>query len=131
MNKKILCGTLSGIMIGGMGLTIIFLNFFENNVEIKKYKNFDVNLSIIACIGSLIGGQIGTIFGLCISNCIEQRSEREAYREFFESQRIETTANQSVNESTLLLQEHIVNINEEENLLNTNNNYNHNRCIIL
>ncbi|WP_375318220.1 hypothetical protein [Spiroplasma endosymbiont of Virgichneumon dumeticola] len=131
MNKKILCGTLSGIIIGGMGFTFSFLKFFEKNIEIRTNKNFDIDLSIIACIGSFVGGFSGFLVSSLISDCIEERSEREAYREFFESQRIENIPNQLVNESTPLLQEHILNINNEENLLNTNNHSNHNHCIIL
>lgn len=131
MNKKVLFGTLLGIITGGVGLTLVFVNFLTNHENrpenLNKYKFLDIDL----CIVSMVGGMLGTAFGKLVSEYIEQSSEREAYREFFEGQRIETNSNQLANESTPLLQEHIVNINEEENLLNISNISNHSHSNIL
>lgn len=129
MNKKELFGTLLGTLTGGIGFILLFVNQYDNkNIDSET---LDTDLLIIAFMGSITGASIGAMFGKIVSECIESRSEREAYREFFESQRTELNSNQLVNETTSLLQEHIININNEENLLNTNNSSSHNHCNIL
>ncbi|WP_339046248.1 hypothetical protein [Spiroplasma endosymbiont of Colias croceus] len=126
MNKKELFGTLSGILVGGIGLTLLYENSFDNDNKNEHVQDLNSILLCTAIVGSIIGGMIGLMFGQIVSNCIEERSETNAYREFFESQRIEPILNQLVNETTPLLQEHIININNEQNLSNTNISSNYN-----
>ncbi|WP_425376850.1 hypothetical protein [Spiroplasma endosymbiont of Aleiodes alternator] len=66
-----------------------------------------------------------------------QKEICELYNELYKLWEEENKSNLNISgqvhedKTSPLLQEHILNINNEENLLNTNNHSNHNRCIIL
>lgn len=131
MNKKILFSTLLGIMTGGLGLVYWTLKKLENENKIIDIDN--TKLSLITVLGAFYGGTTSfLISNYCFHNIEEENLQNDPdYREFFERQRMEPNSNQLVNESTPLLQEHIININNEENLLNIDTPFNNSRINIL
>ena len=127
MNRKLLFWTLLGTIIGGNLYALVAWNIVKKNI--KKEEGFleaYIALTLFGCItGSLWGFQIS-------KNCYANNNNHdEAYREFFEDQQIDQNSTNLSNETTPLLQEHIVDINNVENLPNTINQVNFNNCIIL